>query len=115
FVAARDGKETLTTLILAAVGLFVISVAGYLLFLAADYGSTVVATKIEANLIQSTFGHVLRLPLSFFSRRPTGGLLKRIDQLDQGTPLVTAFFEQIAPGGLRVLTNCGLLLAANRR
>ncbi|HKD16104.1 MAG TPA: ABC transporter ATP-binding protein [Candidatus Angelobacter sp.] len=110
FVAPRTGKETLTTLILAAVGLFVISVAGYLLFLAADYGSTVVATKIEANLIQSTFGHVLRLPLSFFSRRPTGGLLKRIDQLDQVAPIVTAFSEQIVPEALRIVAICAIML-----
>ena len=31
--------------------------------------STLAAADIEAGLIQSTFGHVLRLPLSFFTRR----------------------------------------------
>lgn len=110
FVAPRTGSETLTTLILAAIGLFVISVVGYLFFLAADYESTVVATRIEANIIQSTFGHVLRLPLSFFSRRPTGGLLKRIDQLDQVAPIVAAFTEQIVPEVLRIIAICAIML-----
>lgn len=110
FVAPRTGSETLTTLILAAIGLFVISVVGYRLFLAADYESTVVATKIEAKIIQSTFGHVLRMPLSFFSRRPTGGLLKRIDQLDQVPPIVAAFTEQIVPEVLRIVAICAIML-----
>jgi len=115
FVAPRTGSETLTTLILAAVGLFVISVIGYLLLLAADYQSTVVATNIEASLIQSTFGHVLRLPLSFFSRRPTGGLLKRIDQLDQVAPIVSAFSEQIVPEALRIVAICAIMLTQSWR
>lgn len=115
FVAPRTSSETLTTLILAAIGLFVISVVGYYLTLAADYQSTVVATYIEANLIQSTFGHVLRMPLGFFSRRPTGGLLKRIDQLDQVAPIVAAFTEQIIPEALRIVAICAIMLSQSWR
>src|SRR5579883_2872492 len=89
FVAPRTGQQTLQTLLWAVAGIFLISVTGYLLSLAAEYQSTVVACRIEANLIQSTFGHVLQLPVSFFNRRASGGLAKRIDQSDQVAPIVS--------------------------
>jgi ABC-type multidrug transport system fused ATPase/permease subunit len=72
FVAPRTRQQTLTTLLWAVVALFFISVIGHWLSLAADYQSTTVANRIEANLIQSTFGHVLRLPLSFLRVVPAG-------------------------------------------
>src|SRR5205807_2180537 len=68
FVAPRTSRQTLITLLWAAAGLFFISVIGYYLSLLSEYQSTVVASDIEARLIQSTFGHVLRLPIGFFSR-----------------------------------------------
>jgi ABC-type multidrug transport system fused ATPase/permease subunit len=90
--------------------LFVIGVTGYFLSLAADYQSTVAGSRIEAQLIQSTFGHVLRLPLGFFSRRASGGLAKRIDQCDQVAPVVAAFTQQIVPESLRIAGVCAIML-----
>ncbi len=115
FVAPRTNQETLTTLLWAVVALFFISVVGHVLSLAADYQSTVVANRIEASLIQSTFGHVLRLPLSFFSRRSSGGLGKRIDQSDQVAPIVSAFAQQIVPEVLRVAGICAIMLTQSWR
>lgn len=115
FVAPRTQQETLTTLLWAVVALFFISVVGHSFSLAADYQSTVVANRIEANLIQSTFGHVLRLPLSFFSRRASGGLGKRIDQSDQVAPIVSAFSQQIAPEVVRVVGICAIMFFQSRR
>lgn len=115
FVAPRTREETLPTLLWAVVALFFISVVGHSFSLAADYRSTVVANRIEANLIQSTFGHVLRLPLSFFSRRASGGLGKRIDQSDQVAPIVSAFSQQIAPEVVRVVGICAIMFTQSRR
>lgn len=115
FVAPRTQQETLTTLLWAVVALFFISVIGHSFSLAADYQSTVVANRIEANLIQSTFGHVLRLPLAFFSRRASGGLGKRIDQSDQVAPIVSAFSQQIAPEVVRVVGICAIMFFQSRR
>jgi ATP-binding cassette subfamily B protein len=109
-VAPRTSSQTLTTLLWAAAGLFVISVIGYYLSLLSEYQSTVVASDIEARLIQSTFGHVLRLPLGFFSRRASGGLAKRIDQSDQMAPIISAFSQQIAPEALRIVGICAIML-----
>ena len=115
FVAPRTGEETLLTLLWAVVGLFLISVVAHALTLASEYQSTVVANQIEANLIQSTFGHVLRLPLSFFTRRASGGLGKRIDQSDQVAPIVSAFSQQIAPEVVRVVGICAIMLTQSHR
>lgn len=115
FVAPRTPKETLTTLLWAVVGLFLISVVAHALSLVSDYQSTLVASQIEASLIQSTFGHVLRLPLSFFSRRASGGLGKRIDQSDQVAPVVSAFSQQIAPEIVRVVGICAIMFTQSLR
>lgn len=115
FVAPRTSQETLYTLLWAVVALFLIGVVAHALTLASDYQSTVVANKIEANIIQSTFGHVLRLPLSFFTRRASGGLGKRIDQSDQVAPIVTAFSQQIAPEVVRVVGICAIMFTQSRR
>lgn len=115
FVAPRTNEETLTTLLWAVVALFFISVVGHWFALASEYQSTVVANKIEASLIQSTFGHVLRLPLSFFARRASGGLGKRIDQSDQVAPIVSAFSQQIAPEVVRVIGICAIMFTQSRR
>jgi ABC-type multidrug transport system fused ATPase/permease subunit len=115
YVAPRTGRQTLTTLLWAAGLLFLTSVVGYALSLAADYQSTVAACDLEANLIQSTFGHVLRLPLSFFNRRASGGLAKRIDQSDQVAPIVSAFAQEIAPACLRIIGICAIMLTESWR
>src|SRR6266404_4994489 len=115
FVAPRTPPQTLSTLLWAAAGLFAISVVGYLLLLAANYKSTAVASHIEANVIQATFGHVLRLPLSFFVHRASGGLAKRIDQSDQVAPIISAFSQQIAPEALRVVGICAIMLTQSWR
>ena len=56
---------------------------------------------MESSFIVNTFGHVLHLPLSFFSRSASAGLAKRIDQCDQVAPIVSAFSQQILPEAVR--------------
>jgi ABC-type multidrug transport system fused ATPase/permease subunit len=114
-IAPRTRRQAVSTLFWAVGMLFLIGVSGYWLSLAADYQSTVAASRIEASLIQSTFGHVLHLPLSFFTRRPSGGLAKRIDQADQVAPIITAFSQQIAPEALRLIGICAIMLTQNWR
>ena len=115
YVAPRTRRQALTTLLWAVAVLFVISVVGYFLSLAADLQSTAVACSIEANLIQATFGHVLRLPLAFFSRRASGGLARRIDQSDQVAPIVSAVARQIAPEVISIAGICVIMLTQSWR
>ncbi len=102
YVAPRTPGQAISTLIWAVVLLFVTGVLGYVFSLAADNRSAVLASRIEADLIQSTFGHVLRLPLGYFGKRASGGLAKQIDQSDEVAPIVTAFAQEIAPEALRM-------------
>ena len=115
YVAPRTRQQTLRTLLWAAAFLFLVSVAGYYTSLAADYQSTLAASDIETEVIQSTFKHVLRLPLSFFARRASGALAKRIDQSDQVAPIVSAFSQEIAPAILRIVGICAIMLTQNWR
>lgn len=115
YVAPRTRQQALYTLLWSVALLFLISVVGYFLSLAAESQSAVVASRIEAKLIQSTFGHVLRLPLSFFNRRASGGLAKRIDQSDQVSPIVSAFAQQIAPEALRIVGICAIMFTQSGR
>ena len=102
-VAPRTPSQTLTTLLCAVVLLFAINIAAYFVWLLSDNMTADLGTKIEKSFIYRTFGHVLRLPLSFFGQRASGALAKQIDQLDQVSPIVNAFAQQIAPDVIRVV------------
>ncbi len=101
-VSARTPEQTLQTLLWAVGLLFVVSIVSHWFALVADQQTTVLASRIEADVIQRSFGHALRLPLSFFSRRPSAALAKQVDQLDQVSPIVTAAAHEVAPELLRM-------------
>ena len=112
-VPARTREQMLTTLIVSVTLLFFINVTGYFFSLRARRFGGRVASDIESSLIVNTFGHVLRLPLSFFSRQASAGLAKRIDQSDQVAPIVSAFSQQIAPEAVRLVGICAIMLTQN--
>ncbi len=103
-VAARTMEQTLRTLLWGAAFLFAINVLSHLFSLLSDQQTVWLSSRIEADLIQRTFGRVLRLPLAFFSgRRSSGTLAKQIDQSDQAAPLVSAAAHDVLPELLRML------------
>ncbi len=112
-IPARTLEQMLTTLIGAVTALFFISVLGYFFRLRARRYGTQVASDMESSLIVETFGHVLRLPLSFFSLQASAGLAKRIDQSDQVSPIVSAFSQEIAPEAVRLVGICAIMLTQN--
>jgi ATP-binding cassette subfamily B protein len=94
-VPARSANQTLTTLMVSVILLFAISVTGYFFSLRSRLHGARVASRMESSFIVNTYGHVLRLPLSFFSQTASAALAKRIDQCDQVAPIVSAFSQQI--------------------
>jgi ABC-type multidrug transport system fused ATPase/permease subunit len=112
-IAHRTPRQTLRTLIEAAVLLFFISLASYVFSLRATYYGARVASFMESKLIVETFGHVLRLPLRFFDRQSSGALAKRIDQCDQVSPVVHAVSQEIAPEAIRLVGICAIMLTQN--
>lgn len=112
-LASRTPQETLRTLIQSVGLLFVIGLGSYYFYLRASYYGSRVASYMESKLIVDTFGHVLRLPLMFFSKQASAGLAKRIDQCDQVAPVVHAFSQQIAPEAIRLVGICAIMLTQN--
>jgi ABC-type multidrug transport system fused ATPase/permease subunit len=96
-VAARSPRQALDTLLWAVVWLFVINLIATLLWRLAENTNTRLSCLIEQRFIQNTFAHVLRLPLSFFSRRPSAAIAKQIDQSEEVTGIVNGFSQQILP------------------
>ena len=109
-LAPRTPEQTFSTLLWVVSGMFILAVGGYFFSLRSDYISAKAASEMEAEIIQSTFGHVLRMPLGFFSKRTSASLAKRIDQSDQVAPVVHAFSQQIAPEAVRLVGICSIML-----
>ena len=113
FVPSRTPEQTLRTLMEAVGMLFVIGLGSYYFYQRANYYGARVASYMESKLIVDTFGHVLRLPLTFFNRQASAGLAKRIDQCDQVAPVVHAFSQQIAPEAMRLVGICAIMFTQN--
>jgi ATP-binding cassette, subfamily B, bacterial len=112
-VQARTADETLTTLLVSVILLFAIGVTGYFFALRSRLYGARVASRMESSFIVTTFGHVLRLPLSFFSHTASAGLAKRIDQQDQVSPIVSAFSQEIMPEAVRLVGICAIMFTQN--
>lgn len=112
-VQSRNAQQTLTTLIVSVILLFLISVAGYFFNLRSRLYGARAASRMESKFIVKTFGHVLRLPLSFFSHTASAGLAKRIDQYDQVSPIISAFSQQIVPEAVRLCGICAIMFSQN--
>ncbi|HEV2353247.1 MAG TPA: ABC transporter ATP-binding protein, partial [Puia sp.] len=96
-VAARSPGQALDTLLWAVVWLFAINLVATLLWRFAENTNTRLSCLIEQGFIQNTFAHVLRLPLAFFTRRPSAAIAKQIDQSEEVTGVVNGFSQQILP------------------
>jgi ABC-type multidrug transport system fused ATPase/permease subunit len=96
-VAARSPRQALDTLLWAVIWLFVINLVATLLWRLGENTNTRLSCMIEQRFIQGTFAHVLRLPLSFFSRKPSAAIAKQIDQSEEVTGIVNGFSQQILP------------------
>src|SRR5437868_3903427 len=112
-VPARSASQTLNTLIISVILLFLISVTGYYFNLRSRLYGARVASRMESTFIVNTFSHVLRLPISFFSHTASAGLAKRIDQADQVSPIVAAFSQQIVPEAVRLVGICAIMFSQN--
>lgn len=105
-LAPRTADQALQTLLLAVAALFAINVFSHYCSLAADQRTVALGSRVEADVIQRAFAHVLRQPVSFFARRSTGSLARQIDQSDEIAPIVTAVAHEILP---EVITALGVV------
>ncbi|HEY4875206.1 MAG TPA: ABC transporter ATP-binding protein [Puia sp.] len=96
-VASRSPEEALDTLLWAVALLFLINLAGTIIWRIGENMNVKLSCYIEQHFIQSTFAHVLNLPLSFFSKRTTAALSKQIDQSEEVSSVVNGISQQILP------------------
>ena len=96
-VAPRTTSEAFNTLMLAVVLLFITNIIGLVLWLIGDNKNVRLSSSIEKNFIHNTFRHVLRLPLSFFSKRSSAALHSQIDQSEQVSEIINVFSKEIFP------------------
>jgi ABC-type multidrug transport system fused ATPase/permease subunit len=96
-VAGRSPQQALQTLLWAVLWLFIINLIGTLLWRLGENTNTRLSCLIEQRFIQSTFAHVLNLPLYFFTRRSSAAIAKQIDQSEEVTGIVNGFSQQILP------------------
>jgi len=114
YVAPRTRSQAFSTLLHAVALLLVIGLAGYLCSLRRIFR----ARWWQPDRGGSDSIHLrpcAAAALSFFARRPSGALAKRIDQCDQVAPIVTAFSQQIAPEAIRVVGICAIMLTQSWR
>ena len=112
-VHAHTPEQTFHTLLVSVILLFLIAVSSYYFYQRATYYGARVASYMESKLVVRTFGHVLRLPLSFFNHQASAGLARRIDQCDQVAPVVHAVSQQIAPEAFRLVAICAIMTTQN--
>src|SRR6478609_1003347 len=105
-VAGRTPEQAIQTLLIAVVLLFFVNLLGQLFLLLGENLNVRLSCSIEQGFIRSTFGHVLRLPLSFFSKRSSAGLAKQINQSEEVSGVVNGLSQEILP---EVISLCGIL------
>lgn len=107
YVAPRTPLQALETLLWAVLLIFVVNIVGHALQLLGENVNLRLACSIEQNFIQRTFIHVLRMPLSFFSKRSSAALSKQINQSEEVSGIVDGFSQQILP---EVISLMGVLI-----
>ncbi len=105
-VAGRTPGQAIQTLLIAVVLLFFVNLLGQLFLLLGENLNVRMACSIEQGFIRSTFGHVLRMPLSFFSKRSSAALAKQINQSEEVSGVVNGFSQEILP---EIISLCGIL------
>ncbi len=105
-VAARTPVQAIRTLLFSVVILFIVNLLGQLFVLIGDNMNVKLSCNIEQGFIGSTLSHVLRLPLSFFSKRSSTALAKQINQSEEVSAIVNGFSQQILP---EIISLCGIL------
>jgi len=105
-VAPRTSHEAFNTLLWAVILLFIINVLGLIFWWIGENMNIKLSCTIERRFIQSTFSHVLKLPLAFFAKRSSAVLHKQIDQSEEISGTVTVFTKSIFP---EIISLAGIL------
>ncbi len=112
-VAPRTTDEAFNTLLWAVVALFSINLLGLLFWWIGENMNVKLSCTIEQKFIKKTFGHVLKLPLSFFAKRSSAALHKQIDQSEEISGTVSYITKDIFPEIVSLTGIVGIMLWQN--
>ena len=112
-VAPRTPSQAFNTLVWSVIWLFVINILGLIFWRIGENMNVSLSCTIEKNFIQRTFGHVLRLPLSFFAKRSSAALHKQIDQSEEISSTVTSITKDIFPEIISLVGILSIMLFQN--
>jgi ABC-type multidrug transport system fused ATPase/permease subunit len=96
-VAERTPGQAMNTLLWAVGLIFLVNGMGYALALVGENLNVRLSSKMEQGFLYSTFIHVLRLPLGFFSKRSSAAISKQVNQSEEVSAVVTGFSQKILP------------------
>jgi len=106
-VAERSPEQAMETLLWAVALIFLINVIGYILSLIGENMNVKLSCLVEQKFIQTTFTHVLKLPLGFFSKRSSATIAKQVNQSDEVSGIVSGFSQEILP---EIISLAGILI-----
>ncbi len=112
-VSSRTPQQAFETLLWAVSIIFLVNLVGQLLTLISGNLNLKLASKVEQGFIQQTFSHVLKLPLSFFSKRSSAALSKQINQSEEVSAIVDGFSMQILPEVISLIGILAIMLSQN--
>lgn len=106
-VAERSPQQALETLLWAVGLIFTVNIVGYILSLTGENMNVRLSCAVEQRFIQSTFSHVLKLPLGFFGKRSSAAIAKQINQSEEVSGIVNGFSQEILP---EMISLAGILI-----
>ena len=106
-VAPRTSDQALRSLVIAAALLLGISLLSRGAGILSDQVTARYSNNVERDFITRVHGHVMRLPLAFFSKRSSAVLGKQIDQSDQIAPVIRGVVQDV---GAEVVRLTGVLV-----
>ncbi len=109
-VSPRTPEEALHTLMQVLGALALLGTLSIYCNYRADNLSTRLGMQLEKGVVQDSFAHVLRLPLSLHDSQTSGVLAKKVDQVDQVSPVVGIFTRTLAPEVIRLTGIVAIML-----
>ncbi len=109
----RTAHEAAATVVLGALMLIVIRLVAEWFKRLGDNRAAQLASDVERDFILRTFGHVVRLPLGFFTRRASSAIARQIDQSNNVAPIFTAVAQDLWPDLFRLVAVLAIMLVSN--
>lgn len=112
-VARRTVEQALSTLLWSVFLLFCVNMLGHLFWWLGDNMNVRLSCSVERRYLEGSFGHVLRMPLKFFTGRSSSTVVKRLDQTAQLTEIMNGFSQSILPELISLVGILAIMLTQN--